>query len=239
LRQYFHPKTQIFYEKNGSPLRRSWLLYGPPGTGKTSLALAVATHFKIELHIIGLHGLDDDDLRDQFSRLPPKCVVLLEDIDCAGIQSRKQGQATRDIRSNATNGDVPRADKNKPQVTLQGLLNVIDGIGAPEGQLLIMTSNSPRNLDRALYRSGRVNRAMHLGYSTPSTAALTFRRIYENAPMRKLPPPRIEKLSKLFGSRVKRRKVTPAEVQGYCLNNLQSPKDALKKFDEWYEAKKK
>jgi SpoVK/Ycf46/Vps4 family AAA+-type ATPase len=37
-------------------------------------------------------------------------------------------------------------------VTLSGILNVIDGVSATEGRLVIMTTNHPETLDPAFYR---------------------------------------------------------------------------------------
>lgn len=37
------------------------MFYGPPGTGKSSLAMALAGHFKLDIHIVSLtqKGMND------------------------------------------------------------------------------------------------------------------------------------------------------------------------------------
>ena len=42
-------------------------------------------------------------------------------------------------------------------VTLSGLLNCMDGITAPDGAIIVMTTNHPELIDSALLRPGRVD----------------------------------------------------------------------------------
>ena len=64
------------------------MFYEPPSTGKTSLTLALAGELKLNLYIFNLGaggGVTDETLGQLLQTLPKKCIVLLEDIDCAGI----------------------------------------------------------------------------------------------------------------------------------------------------------
>lgn len=47
--------------------------------------------------------------------------------------------------------------------TLSGLLNIVDGVAAHEGRILIMTTNAPEKLDNALLRPGRVDFQVEFG----------------------------------------------------------------------------
>ncbi|KAJ5330563.1 hypothetical protein N7476_000346 [Penicillium atrosanguineum] len=76
------------YQKRGIPYRRGYLLYGPPGTGKTSWCRVIATSFGFALYVIDPATVDDHGLRELFRTLPERCLVVLEDIDCAGIDQR-------------------------------------------------------------------------------------------------------------------------------------------------------
>ncbi|KAF8473603.1 hypothetical protein BDZ91DRAFT_715044 [Kalaharituber pfeilii] len=87
-KDYLNPVTARWYAERGLPYRRGYLFYGPPGTGKTSLTLALAGELKLNLYIFNLGaggGVTDETLGQLFQALPRKCIVLLEDIDCAGI----------------------------------------------------------------------------------------------------------------------------------------------------------
>lgn len=114
-----------------------------PGTGKTSFAMALASQFAVDIYVVSLldHSLTDAGLIGLFNQLPSRCLLLLEDIDTAGL-NRKSRPRTRSragpFRSNLEDGDSDEEDgneggKTKSTVTLSGLLNAIDGVAAPEG----------------------------------------------------------------------------------------------------------
>ena len=58
----------------------------------------------------------------------------------------------------------PSFFKQKDQLNLSGLLNVLDGVVDSPGRIVIMTSNHPDQLDRALIRPGRIDKKLMLGY---------------------------------------------------------------------------
>lgn len=60
-------------------------------------------------------------------------------------------------------------------LTLSGLLNAIDGIGASEGRITIATTNHVTRLDPALIRPGRMDRQIAFKLATPAQAAGLFR----------------------------------------------------------------
>jgi SpoVK/Ycf46/Vps4 family AAA+-type ATPase len=53
---------------------------------------------------------------------------------------------------------------NPDQLSLSGLLNVLDGVVDSPGRILIMTTNHPEMLDPALIRPGRIDKKLMLGY---------------------------------------------------------------------------
>ncbi|KAI1768702.1 BCS1 N terminal-domain-containing protein [Hypoxylon sp. FL1150] len=88
INEYLHPETPRWYANRGIPLRRGYLFHGPPGTGKTSLSFALAGIFGLDIHVISLlePSLTEEDLSGLFASLPRRCIVLLEDIDTAGLR---------------------------------------------------------------------------------------------------------------------------------------------------------
>ncbi|KAK8081093.1 hypothetical protein PG997_008911 [Apiospora hydei] len=86
IRSYLDVRTQRRYHVRNIPYRRSYLFYGPPGTGKTTLSEAIAGVFQLNIYAIDLTSvLGDKDLARLFQGLPQRCIVLLEDIDVAGL----------------------------------------------------------------------------------------------------------------------------------------------------------
>jgi chaperone BCS1 len=158
VNQYLHPSSYRWYAARGIPFRRGYLFHGPPGTGKTSLTLAIAGIFRLGIYCISLREeiLTEAALATLFSMLPDRCIVLMEDIDATGI-CRKRAMGTDDDEAEDEDKSDEPPMRRRAGVTLSGLLNVIDGVGAREGRILIMTSNCPEKLDDALLRPGRVD----------------------------------------------------------------------------------
>ena len=128
------------------------MLYGVPGSGKTSTITAVASHFDCDIYTIPItKQLTDYGLIDAFSDMndsddPRKRIIVLEDIDCIFDTSRKEG------------------DEHN-MITLQSLLNCLDGHTCVEGTLLFMTANHPEKMDYAMVRSCRIDYKLQLDYA--------------------------------------------------------------------------
>nr|POE72894.1 putative mitochondrial chaperone bcs1-b [Quercus suber] len=87
MNEYLHPASTKWYATRGIPYRRGYLFHGPPGTGKTSLSFALAGIFGLEIYAISLQepSLTEGELMQLFNGLPRRCIVLLEDVDAAGL----------------------------------------------------------------------------------------------------------------------------------------------------------
>ncbi|MCJ1399499.1 hypothetical protein MMC11_002701 [Xylographa trunciseda] len=177
IRRYLKPASIHFYATRGIPHRRGYLFHGPPGTGKTSMSVALAGHFQLDLYIINLAAFTKGDaaLAETFETIPRKCIILLEDIDSAGIK-RENIRKEIGIDAKATTKD--KAKKFKHSITLSGLLNAIDGATAQEGRVLIMTTNDPEALDEALIRPGRIDMQTFFGPVSQKVAEEIFVRMY-------------------------------------------------------------
>jgi chaperone BCS1 len=146
LEDFLSPAYKAFCPTKGVTYRRGWLLEGPPGNGKSSFISAVASHLGTEVGIVSLNHKDLDDMSlrrlmegsDEATDAPR--LLVLEDVDC--LFDQREGKEG--------GGGV--------RVTFSGLLNALDGVGAAENAIVIMTTNHPEKLDPALIRPGRVDR---------------------------------------------------------------------------------
>lgn len=255
---YLDPATRRWYANRGIPYRRGYLLYGPPGTGKSSLSLALAGHFKMRIYIVSLNSISssEENLSSLFADLPRRCIVLLEDIDTAGLTNTREAPAAPVETTGQDDSKPPGApDKGEKQsdplgrLSLSGLLNILDGVASQEGRLLIMTTNHLENLDSALIRPGRVDMTIEFSRAEGDIAASIFSAIYtkmegdevEGAGLDRkrrdgkqdLGQDEVEALAQDFAAHVPADEFSPAELQGYLLRHKRSPMDAVANIGPW------
>lgn len=191
MKDYLHPSTRLWYSNRGIPYRRGYLLHGPPGTGKTSLCFAAAGILRLKIYLISLNSrtLKEDGFAALFRELPWRCIVLLEDIDAAGLTNRKSDNPTADGNKNDTStlsAKVQEANtsggnlSSQPTLSLSAFLNVIDGVCSSEGRILVMTTNHIERLDPAMLRPGRVDMTVEFTYADTTMIRDLFKAIYIN-----------------------------------------------------------
>ncbi|KAH8591030.1 P-loop containing nucleoside triphosphate hydrolase protein, partial [Bisporella sp. PMI_857] len=199
VKKYLEPSTRKFYSDCGIPYRRGYLLHGPPGTGKMSLSLALAGHLRVNIYLVHLPSVEtDSDLQNLFGQLPPKCIVLLEDIDATG-NTKKKSETISKVSS----------------CTLSGFLIVLDGPSSQEKRIVLMTSNIAEKLDPALIRPGRIDKKIFLGLMSQKSAERMFLGMYK-------PAVEAPNLAEQFASAIPDRKFTPAQLQEYLLMRKES-----------------
>lgn len=147
---------------------------GPPGTGKTSLTAALAGVFGLDIYVLSLLDpyCNEDALVRLFSSVPSRCIVLLEDVDAAGLKRADDPRLKKKLKAEEEETEDKSSRPAKPvtAISLSGLLNAIDGVSSSEGRILVMTTNKPKDLDQALTRPGRVD--MHVSFSLPQPAEM-------------------------------------------------------------------
>jgi len=143
--------SESYYKKKGIPYRRGYLFSGPPGTGKTSTIIATASYFNADIYYLNLNQgeISDTELNDLMCGVPKYNFIIIEDIDTVSISNRDREKKN-----------------NNCKMSFSGLLNVIDGIGAYESNLLFITTNKPQKLDSALIRPGRIDKHIEFDYAS-------------------------------------------------------------------------
>ncbi|EJC99839.1 P-loop containing nucleoside triphosphate hydrolase protein [Fomitiporia mediterranea MF3/22] len=162
--------SENWYADRGIPWRRGYLFHGSPGSGKTSLIHCLAGELGLDIYVVSLSkkSLDDSTLNELISKLPPKSIALMEDIDAAflrGITRENDslgvppmpGQSPGELVEPSGSSMSQMPMQAASSVTLSGLLAAIDGVAAQEGRLLFATTNKYNALDPALIRPGRLD----------------------------------------------------------------------------------
>ena len=183
--------------------------------------------------------LDQETLSKLFRRLNEPCMVLLEDIDALDTTTVERGS------SKASQPGL---------MNLSALLNILDGVAAKEGMILIMTSNHLEALDEALVRPGRVDNRVHFPKAEQSALndlfmitylSDTSEEVHNNSTVqnKKVLPSavrqeEIHKLAQQFSDTIPPGKFTVAEVQAFLFHHKDNPHNALAYAATWSQQKR-
>lgn len=146
-------RAESDYARLGTSWHRGYLFYGSPGTGKTSFARALASHFSMNIYYMPLGDMPGDvNLISLVSDVPPRSIVLLEDVDVYAAARKRE-------------------DDTPGTASLSGALNALDGIFTPHGIIKILTTNRRDALDDALIRAGRIDLEVEFDLTTSDQVA--------------------------------------------------------------------
>lgn len=122
------------YQIFGHPYKRNYLFFGPPGNGKTSLISAIASQYNLDIYLMSFSiNITDEIFKKLISSLPINGLLVIEDID--GLFDEKE----------------------KKQVSISTVLNIMDGLAKKNRLLTIMTTNHYDRLSDAFKRAGRID----------------------------------------------------------------------------------
>lgn len=146
--------SQDFYLKNHIPWKRGILLYGYPGNGKTSIIKTIISCYNFKPVTIA-PGVDDNAVREAFSYAEEQSPALLyfEDLDSL-------------------------LEKN---VDISSFLNLMDGISAKNGLLVVATANNIKKLKSNITdRPSRFDRKFEVPLPNEEMAYIYLKRWFGN-----------------------------------------------------------
>jgi cell division protease FtsH len=146
------------FQSVGARTPKGVLMFGPPGTGKTLMARAVAGEAGVPFFVISgsevtgfLIGLGVARIKKLFRQARKRGgVIFIDELDAIGGRRGRNQSHNEDDR------------------TLNQLLVEMDGFSPREHVLVIGATNRQEELDPALLRPGRFDRAVAIGLPTSS-----------------------------------------------------------------------
>lgn len=185
------------YRELGVPYSLGIILYGAPGTGKTSCIKALANHTGRSIVDLNLSRIKtykelkaaflDHKINNQ-EVAPDKRIYVFEEFDCI---IDKVKQRTLDSKPQNANYSInlleevydvnPYKEKEIPgdaPITIETLLNCIDGTLESNGHIICLTTNFIDKIDKALIRPGRFDCHIHLDNATPKVILQMINHFY-------------------------------------------------------------
>lgn len=153
----FFINNKGWYDEKGIPYTLGLLLSGNPGTGKTSTIKCLANETK--RHIFNIN-FNNDITKQQLENLFFNEQIIIEgamESVCIPLDQRIYVFEDIDCQNNSESISRTSDGIQTAQIDLSFLLNMLDGVLELSGRIIIMTSNHPEKLDRALIRPGRID----------------------------------------------------------------------------------
>jgi len=220
-------KIKTKYKRRGIPYKKTFLLHGPPGCGKSSL-------IKSFLNETGRHCMSipwsriktaadfSNICRVQYKKLSQKDVIIVfEDFDANNsttVKIRENLKGDEEPTKNSQESiikntvetfmkiSIPQQAIKEDELTLESVLNTLDGIHELHDSVIVFTTNDIISLDPALLRPGRIDKIIHMKLANSLIIRQILEHYYEITEH-----PALEELAKM------KLELSPAFVQEICI----------------------
>jgi ATP-dependent 26S proteasome regulatory subunit len=190
----FFLKNEQWYKDRGIPYTLGILLWGQPGCGKTGFIKALMNlteRHGIDIKLSKKFNMNslkqvicDDEITEDLIIPQNKRILLFEDIDAMGevVKDRDLPKDGSDIDLDKKISEAIRKSVRSKKLddsesdglgtvendnnNLSYFLNILDGLNECPGRIIIMTTNKPEYLDKALIRPGRIDFKINMTKAT-------------------------------------------------------------------------
>jgi len=230
----FFLTNRRWYEKKGIPYTLGFLFHGDPGCGKTSETKAIANVAR--RHIINVqlseiktksqlrHLFFSEEINVYNGQTLERFVIpiherlyVIEDIDAMGDTVLRREWKKPEIDKKVEDPfAVDDTEVLKDPIDLSFLLNILDGTLESAGRMLVITSNFPERIDKALIRPGRIDMIVNFKRCSVDVLKQMVIGFYD-----------VELPEHAIWTEDVNEKWTPAEVNQILFRNFDTPMAAL------------
>lgn len=200
--------TQISKSKIllGGTNKISFLLYGEPGCGKSSIPYVIANEYNQNIRSLDAAFFKDLTFGRRLRNIKNE-IILIEEIDTISLFWQRQtddnaydnaessktpkliGPKKNDSEDDVSSkydmfGEASKYDEKTMQkerlAKMQIMLDILDGYCYLEGCIIIMTTNHPEKIDKAFYRSGRIDHKLEFKHADDYQIKNIFAYYYDN-----------------------------------------------------------
>jgi mitochondrial chaperone BCS1 len=191
---------------------------------------------RVDVPLLDL-GINDTQLLYLLNDAANQSIILFDDVDSAGLARETKNQSMSPLEKTTRTRKKP-----KPQVTLSGLLNAIDGVESPGGHITIVTTNKLEELDDVLIRSGRISIRTSFRLTSPAQTREIFIRMMQDnfyvatseETISRANTPEARMLAQLagdFAENIPANTFSPADLQDYLLMHKTDPRCAVEELE--------
>lgn len=233
----FFLNNKDWYNKKGIPYHFGLLLHGQPGCGKTSIIKSILNYTRRNAVVIPLNRVKTcGELENIFfqstinnKNIPTdNRVYIFEDVDClcdiikerdsedeemiVNIKKEEHKMLNQfELFSKIADDTLKQSNKIDDELNLSCLLNIFDGILEMPGRIIVLTTNYPDKIDKALLRPGRIDMNIEMKKASKTIVYEILASFYDID---------INEVILLCNNVIHDYKLTPAQIMNICQCNI-------------------